>query len=86
MAEWVRRVRFLLWQLRFGILAIPFTPLCQCLSEETLKAVGPFYLVSMPGEVKKSHQSALEMCNLSWTLPLIEKDNSKNNYVYNTQV
>ena len=36
----------------FGTLAIPFTPLCQCLSEETLKAVGPFYLVSMPGEVK----------------------------------
>ena len=35
--------------LRFGTLAIPFTPLC---SEETLKAVGPFYLVSMPGEVK----------------------------------
>ena len=25
---------------------------CQCLSEETLKAIGPFYLVSMPGEVK----------------------------------
>ena len=23
-----------------------------CLSEETLKAVGPFYVVSMPGEVK----------------------------------
>ena len=23
-----------------------------CLSEETLKAVGPFYIVSMPGEVK----------------------------------
>ena len=23
-----------------------------CLSEETLKAIGPFYLVSMPGEVK----------------------------------
>ena len=39
-------------QLRFGTLAIPFTPLCQCLSEATLKAVGPFYLVSMPGEVK----------------------------------
>ena len=38
-------------QLRFGTLAIQFTPLCQCLSEETLKAVGPFYLVSMPGEV-----------------------------------
>ena len=27
-------------KLRFGTLAIPFTPLCQCLSEETLKAVG----------------------------------------------
>ena len=37
---------------RFGTLAIPFTPLCQCLSDETLKAVSPFYLVSMPGEVK----------------------------------
>ncbi len=38
-------------QLRFGTLATLFTPLCQCLSEETLKDVGPFYLVSMPGEV-----------------------------------
>ena len=37
---------------RFGTLAIPFTPLCQCLSDDTVKAVGPFYLVSMPGEVK----------------------------------
>ena len=36
----------------FKILAIPFTPLCQCLSDETVKAVGPFYQVSMPGEVK----------------------------------
>ena len=44
------RVRIPLQQLRFGTLAIPFTPLCQCLSEETLKAVGP---LSMPGEVKK---------------------------------
>ena len=25
-----------------------------CLSDETLKAVGPFYLVSMPGEVKST--------------------------------
>ena len=39
-------------KLRFTTLANLFTPLCQCLSEETLKAVGPFYLVSMPGEVK----------------------------------
>ena len=37
---------------RFGTLAIPFIPPCQCLSDETLKAFGPFYLVSMPGEVK----------------------------------
>ena len=36
----------------FGTLAIPFTPICQCLSDETVKAVGPFYLVSMQGEVK----------------------------------
>ena len=25
---------------------------CQCLSDETVKTVGPFYMVSMPGEVK----------------------------------
>ena len=36
--------RILLRQLRFGILAI--------LSEETLNIVGPFYRVSVPGEVK----------------------------------
>ena len=61
MAEWVRA---LTWtgdrtvsagfeshcgKLRFGTLAVPFTSLCQCLSEETLKA---FYLMSMLGEVK----------------------------------
>ena len=28
---------------------------------------------------KRPHQSALEMCNLSLTPPLLEKDNSKNN-------
>ena len=27
-----------------------------CLSDETLKAVGPFYMVSMPGEVKDPTQ------------------------------
>ena len=66
-------VRIPLQQLCFGTLAIPFTPLCQCLLEETLKAVGPFYLVGS----KRPHQSALEMCNLSWTPPLLEKDNSR---------
>ena len=30
--------------------------ICLCLSEETLKAGGPFYLVSMPGEVKDPTQ------------------------------
>ena len=30
--------------------------LLYCRSEETLKAVGPFYLVSMPGEVKDPTQ------------------------------
>ena len=34
----------------------------------------------------RSNQSALDMCNLSWTPPLLEKDNSKNNPGYNTQV
>ena len=42
---------------RFETLAIPFTPLCQCLSEETVKAVGPFYLVSMLGAICGSAQS-----------------------------
>ena len=35
--------------------SISFTPVCLCLSEETLNAVGPFYLVSMPREVNISH-------------------------------
>ena len=30
--------------------------ICLCLSEETLKASGPFYLVFMPGEVKDPTQ------------------------------
>ena len=30
--------------------------ICLCLSEETLKAGGAFYLVSMPGEVKDPTQ------------------------------
>ena len=48
----------------------------QCLSDETLKNVGPFYLVSMPGEVKDPTQGVF-MCNLSWTPHSnLEKDNS----------
>ena len=30
--------------------------ICLCLSEETLKAGGPFYLASVPGEVKDPTQ------------------------------
>ena len=30
--------------------------ICLCLSEETLKAGGPFYLVPLPGEVKVPHR------------------------------
>jgi len=37
--------------LSFGKLANFVHPTFACLSEETLKAGGPFYLVSMPGEV-----------------------------------
>ena len=37
---------------RFEAWIISFTPLCPCLSEETVKAVGSFYLVSTPGEIK----------------------------------
>ena len=58
----------LLKTFRFGTLAIPFTPLCQCLSEETLKAVGPFYLVSTPGEVKDPTSPHWNV-SLLWTPP-----------------
>ena len=37
-------------------LAISFTRLCQCLSDETLKAIGPFYFVSIREEVKDPRQ------------------------------
>ena len=46
-----------------------------CLSDETVsvKAVGPFYLVTMPGEVKDPTQGV----NVSWTPHSnLEKDNS----------
>ena len=44
----------------FGTLAIPFTPLCQCLSDETVKAVGPFRCGVYARGSKRPHQSALE--------------------------
>ena len=48
-----------------------------CLSDQTLTAVGPFYLVSMPGKVKYPTQGVKIICNLSWTPHSnLEKDNS----------
>ena len=57
------------------LLVIPFTPICQSLSEETLKAAGPFYLMSMPGEVNDTTHGG--KCKLSWTSTLLENDNSE---------
>ena len=49
---------YLLWgvvaqwlECRFETWTSSFTPQCLGLSGDTLTAVGPFYLVSMPGEV-----------------------------------
>ena len=68
-------VRIPLQQFRFGTLAIPLTLLCLCLSEEALKLLSGVYA----GGSKISHQSAVEMCNLSWTPhSSLEKDNSLN--------
>ena len=51
------------------------THICLCLSEETLKAGGPFKLVSMPGEVKDPIQEVNSgLTNSSTTL----KNNDNN--------
>ena len=41
---------------RFEAWAISFRQLCLCLSEETVTVVGPFYMLSMPREVKDPTQ------------------------------
>ena len=75
-AEWVRALDWrsggpgfesrCAQQLRFGTLAIPFTPLCKCLSEETLKSCRSLLISGAYARGSKiSHQSAQEMCNLS---------------------
>ena len=43
-AEWLER--------RFETWASSFIPHCPCLSDEALSVVGPFYMMSMPGDVK----------------------------------
>ena len=71
----------------FETWATSFTLHSLCLSEEAVKAVGPFYLVSMPGEVKDLTQgNGKTCCGLtepvisfskypdSWTLPINEVD------------
>ena len=37
--------------------------ICLCLSEDTLKAGGPFYLVSMPDEVKDPTRGKFVTCS-----------------------
>ena len=37
--------------------------ICLCLSEETLKASGPFYLVSIQGEVKDPTRGKRVICS-----------------------
>ena len=82
-------------QHRFRTLTIPFTTLCQTCpfhlpvsfggdtkNRQSLLSGG----YARRGSQISHLQSALEMCNPSWTPPLLEKDNSNNNPVYNTQV
>ena len=74
MAQWLDRAngnRLVASSNRIGdaCKAISFTSLCQCLSEETQKAVGPFYKnygVYARGS-KRSHTGGKYMCNLPWT-------------------
>ena len=51
-----------------------YSPHFACLSEETLKTIGPFYLVSMPEEVKDPTQGNGKNVMDSLTL---EKDTLK---------
>ena len=39
-----------------------YTPRCPCLPEKTLKVIGPFYLVSMPGEVRSHTRVNVAYC------------------------
>ena len=49
--------------------------ICLCLSEKTLKTGGPFYLVSMPGEVKDPTPGKRVTCS-GFTNSRLEKYNS----------
>ena len=60
------------WYSRFGTFAIPFIPLWHCFSEETLKAVGPFYLGYMPREV--NHNSEINHSCVSPIMCYLEQN------------
>ena len=55
----------------------PPPPICMCLSEEILKAGGPFCLVSVLGEVKDPIRGKWVTCsgltNSRWTLNALER-------------
>ena len=42
------------------LLVLSIGCLCQCLSKEMLNTVGPFYLVPMLGQCKRSHAGVIE--------------------------
>ena len=50
---------------RFETWEISSTPLCPYRSDETLNAVGRFYMLSMPVEVKDPHREIQKKCGLS---------------------
>ena len=57
------------------------TPLCHCLYEEILTVVGPFYLVSMPWELKDPTQGVGPKCYLVVDSTTLRDGQLKNNHV-----
>ena len=52
-------------------MAILFTPLCLCFLEETLKAVGPVYMLSMPSGNKRCDTKKTGFCQYQEEKPLV---------------
>ena len=48
---------------------------CQCISEETLKSFGPFYVMSIPGRESTISRTGVNVQYMSWTPPILDKDN-----------
>ena len=70
---------------RFETCARLFTPNCLWLSDETLKADSPFYLVSMPGEVKDPTRGCVT-CVFQAVLSSLELDNPLNHSCVNPRM